>query len=182
MKLWIDAGHGASNRKPGVYDPGACAGGLEEADIALTWALTGKWVARGLGIDVFLTRDDEGDPSPVDGRAGKAYAAGCTHGISLHCNAGPILAAGTETFYRNERSRLWVADINRHAVKALGTKNRGIKTESLSQHTSIAVLGFPGGPMALLELGFITNTGDRKRLLSRDARVAFWTEFLKGVR
>lgn len=32
MKLAIDPGHGNANKAAGQYDPGACAGGVAEAD------------------------------------------------------------------------------------------------------------------------------------------------------
>lgn len=76
MKLAIDPGHGMSNRKPGVYDPGACAGGYAEAEIALAWALTGKHIAKEFGIEVWLSRDDNTDPDPVGTRDNRAAAPG----------------------------------------------------------------------------------------------------------
>ncbi len=44
MKICLDSGHGHGNRKIGVYDPGAVAAGIAEADIALQWALSGRWI------------------------------------------------------------------------------------------------------------------------------------------
>lgn len=38
-RICLDAGHGMSNRTPGVFDPGADAGGVREAGVALDWAL-----------------------------------------------------------------------------------------------------------------------------------------------
>ncbi len=38
-RICLDAGHGMSNRTPGVFDPGAVAGGVRKADVALDWAL-----------------------------------------------------------------------------------------------------------------------------------------------
>jgi N-acetylmuramoyl-L-alanine amidase len=48
-------------------------------------------------------------------------------------------------------------------VNALGTHNRGVKTESASQHARLAVLNFPRA--VLIELGFIDHAGDRALLL-----------------
>jgi N-acetylmuramoyl-L-alanine amidase len=42
LKIALDAGHGYENRQQGSYDSGAVGGGIQEADIALQWALTGK--------------------------------------------------------------------------------------------------------------------------------------------
>lgn len=179
LRLGIDPGHGLNNRRPGVYDPGAVAGGVAEADVVLSWALTLKFVAARMGLRVTLTRDTpEGDP--VWARAGELQRAGCTHLLSLHCNAGGVLATGTETFYRDEEDKAFAAVVQRHALAATGLRDRGLKHESRTQHKRLAVLGFDG-PAVLLETGFITNARDRKRLLSRDVRLAFATSFLSEL-
>jgi N-acetylmuramoyl-L-alanine amidase len=175
VKLCIDAGHGASNRRTGVYDPGAVSpSGTTEADVVLLWALTGKHIlASEFGIDVFLTRADDRDPNPVGGRDDEAEAADCTHFISLHCNAASGTASGTETFYRDGADKSFALKVQAAAVAVLGLKDRGIKSESVSQHGSLAVFGFDG-PAALLEIGFIDHPVDRQKMLSRDNRIAFW--------
>ena len=103
IKLCIDPGHGYSNRVPGRYDPGATSAGVTEADIVLQWALTLKWVCGKRGVQVFLTRDDDRDPTPVGSRDNKAEAAGCTHFISLHCNSGG--GTGSKRFIGTRRIR-----------------------------------------------------------------------------
>lgn len=177
MKLCIDAGHGNSNRKNGVYDPGATYGKDTEADIALQWALTGKWVAAERGIPVFLTRDDDSDPTPVSTRDNRAEQANCTHFLSLHCNAANGKAHGTETFYRDTRDKALAHQVQQAALQALDLRDRGLKSEAASQHTQLAIFDF-NGPAALLELGFIDASAelapDRGRLKDRDRRVAFW--------
>lgn len=174
MKLCIDPGHGFANRRPGVYDPGAMSFGHAEADIALQWALTGKWVLTRGGIAVWLTRDDDSDPDPVGTRDDRAEAAGCTHFLSLHCNAADTgLIHGTETFYRDEADRKWAKFVQNAALAALGGHDRGVKPEGDSQHNRLAVFDFDG-PCALLELGFITNPMDRQQMLLRTNRVKFW--------
>lgn len=170
MKLCIDPGHGMGNRNPGTYDPGAVSSGVAEADIALAWALTIKHVFREAGIEVFLTRDDASDITPVGKRDDRAKAAGCTHFLSLHCNAGTVAATGTETFYRDDMA--WARSVNDLAVGVMLLKNRGVKHESQTQHDRLAVMDFPG-KACLLEIGFITHPTDRARMLMRDNRVKF---------
>ncbi|MGC4043505.1 MAG: N-acetylmuramoyl-L-alanine amidase [Armatimonas sp.] len=177
MKLCIDPGHGNSNRKSGVYDPGAEYGKDTEAAIVLEWALTGKWIAKERGIPVFLTRDDDSDPTPVSTRDDRAEQAGCTHFLSLHCNAASGSAHGTETYYRDSQDKAFAQKIQQAALKALELRDRGLKTESDSQHTRLAVLDFKG-PASLLELGFIDANAeiapDRGRLKDRNRRITFW--------
>jgi N-acetylmuramoyl-L-alanine amidase len=177
IKLCIDAGHGYANRRPGVYDPGAVAGSVTEADIALAWAITGQWMARRLGIETYLTRDDDSDPSPVGQRDDRAEASDCTHFISLHCNCATGNATGTETFYRSEADKALAKIAQGAALQALGLADRGLKSESASQHSRLAIFDFDGAA-CLLEIGFIDRKSDRDKMLLRENRIAFWEKLL----
>ncbi|NJK44619.1 MAG: N-acetylmuramoyl-L-alanine amidase [Pleurocapsa sp. SU_196_0] len=172
MKIALDPGHGNQNVSD-EYDPGAVGGGLEEADIALAWAITGKWVLNQMGIDVWLTRDDDSDPTPLMSRDERAEAQGCTHYISLHCNAAGLTATGTEVFYRDAADKRWAGLVLGAAVGALKLRNRGLKTEDQSPRDRLHVLDFRGSA-CLLELGFISSPWDRPRLVNRTNRIAFW--------
>ncbi len=90
MKVCIDPGHGMSNRQMGIFDPGATHvenGFLfQEADIVLRYGLALKDVFRANQIDVFMTRDDATDHTPLRSRAKMAEDAGCKVLISLHIN------------------------------------------------------------------------------------------------
>lgn len=171
-RLCIDPGHGFANTAPGVYDPGAVGGGLAEADIALQWALAVKFVFLQHGEVVFLTRHDDHEPDPVGRRDNLAAEAGCSHFVSIHCNAGSVLATGTECYYRHGKHPEWAKSVLACAVKAMGRRDRGLHTEGESQHPRLAVMNFPG-PVCLVELGFITNKADRLRLTDRQVRLAF---------
>lgn len=176
IKICLDAGHGMSNRSSGVYDSGATAAGVAEADVALSWVLAGRWLAPQYGIEVFLTRDDDRDPDPVGSRDDRAEAAGCDYFLSIHCNAANGRASGTETYYRDAADKTFAAWVQAAAVAAVGSKDRGLKSEGESQHPRLAVMDFDG-PAALLETGFLDHPGDRAKVLSRDVRVAFWRAF-----
>ena len=171
MKVCIDPGHGMSNRTSGVYDPGAThtegATRHQEADIALLYGLALKDVLRARTIPVFMTRDDATDAAPVGHRAAEAAAAGCTLFISFHLNDFEDDAAnGTETLYRSAGNLGFAQQIQSAVLGTLGLRDRGCK-----ERTDLAVLRF-NGPAALIELGFITNDGDRARVMSPAARVA----------
>jgi N-acetylmuramoyl-L-alanine amidase len=168
-----------SNRTPGKYDPGAVGGGLQEADIALQWALTGKWMCQQAGIPVYLTRDDDSDHNPVGVRDEKAEINYCTHFISLHCNAGG--GTGIETFYRDAEDKAFASEIQSAVLRATGGTNRGIKHESQTQHDRLAVMDF-NGPCALLELGFIDNETDRRWLTRRESRIQFWSLLIGALK
>lgn len=169
MKLCIDPGHGMSNAVNGRYDPGAVSAGVSEADIVLLLALTLKAKCHAAGIKFWMTRDDATDSTPVGTRDDRALAAGCTHFLSLHCNSSAnILATGTETIYRNGKDFSKI--VQACGLYAIGRRDRGTKTEA-QLGRSLAVLAFPQS--ALLEIGFISNAEDRRRMLDRQRRIDF---------
>ncbi len=179
MKLAIDPGHGNWSRRPMSFDPGAVGNGFREADIALQWALTGKFLCEKADIEVFLTRPDNEFRAPLGKRVQRAKEAGCDYLISIHCNSFNAHSTGVETFYRSG------ADFASYAqsalLKATGLRNRGLKHESQSQHSSLAILG-GGLTSCLIEIGFISNPNDVKVMTSRDVRVAFWNDFIETLR
>lgn len=182
MKLCIDPGHGMANKSAGVYDPGAVAGGFNEADIVLQWALTGKWVLQQAGLECWLTRDDDSDQAPLADRVHQARQAGCNLYIALHCNAAVDPGAtGTETYYRDDIDKQLAAVVQGAALEALYLRDRGLRTEGQSQHARLAVLEFTG-PACLVELGFISNPGDRARLLERNRRIKFWEQLVQSLK
>jgi N-acetylmuramoyl-L-alanine amidase len=184
MKVCLDAGHGFGNAIYGKFDPGAVGGGITEESIALQWALTGKWVFERMGIPVFLTRTSDEDANPVGGRDDQARAAGCTHFLSLHCNAAGFLTRGTETIYRDSNDKRFAELVQAAAMKAVKSRDRGVKQESSiirnGKPLRLSVMDF-APPAALLEIGFITNTLDRRIMLSRSVRIAYFEMLGKAL-
>ncbi|MBU1568409.1 MAG: N-acetylmuramoyl-L-alanine amidase [Proteobacteria bacterium] len=171
MKSCIDPGHGMSNRKLGIYDPGAThfENGFEyqEASIALRYGLALKDVLRAQQLDVFMTRDDETDHTPVGRRASMAKAAGCDVLISLHLNDfDDDTANGLEVLYGNPGSKALAQKLQDALVDVTKIRNRKIK-----MRTDLAVLKFEGTAV-LVELGFIANDQDREKLLNAQIRDA----------
>ena len=169
-KLCIDAGHGLSNTKPGVFDSGAAFGGFREADIALQWALTVKQFCVDAGIPFFLTRPDNATPDPVGRRDDIAEKAGCSHFLSIHLNEGG--GTGCEAFYRDAVDSAWAKVCLGAVISATGLVNRGAKREGESQHSRLAVFDFDG-PCTLVEIGFVDNLTDRSLILLKETRAAF---------
>lgn len=151
--ICIDPGHGMGNRRPGVYDPGATVnapppnGGkpreYSEAVIVMMWADMLRTLLMAAGHKVIRTRVDAADPAPVGRRSEVARKHGCDVFVSLHCNAANGVANGTETFYRGPENLALATRANDAVVAGLGTRNRGVKTEQQSQHSTLAVLAFP---------------------------------------
>jgi len=173
MKVAIDPGHGMGNAEAGVFDPGATrkTGGetFAEADIVLRYGLTLKKVFEDRGVEVFMTRTSSADSAPVGRRATRAATAGCTHFISLHLNSdGGTQANGLEVEFRDDTKDKPLADkVQRKLLAVTGFKDHGN-----DKRTNLAVLKFKPGPAVLIELGFITNDGDRNFLLKGENRDA----------
>ena len=185
MKICIDPGHGMSNKKSGLLDSGATSNnGITEKDVALLWALTLKYYLTKAGIPVFLTRTNDTDIDIISTRDDRAEAEGCTHFISLHCNDGESRATGTETYYRDTEDKDFANVVQKMAIDVLNLKDRGLKTEHDSQHSRLAIFDFDG-PACLLELGYISNSNDRTKMLDINSRVKFaerLAEYLKGIK
>lgn len=158
----IDPGHGLGNRRPGVFDPGATSNGVREADVVMKWTNELRSILRSQGHRVIRTRAHPGDPAHVGQRAGIARQYSGDIMLSLHCNAFNGTAQGTETFYRGSSNLILATQINQAVVAALGTVNRGAKTERQSQHARLAVMDFQ--PTFLIEVGFIDHPGDRAKM------------------
>ena len=180
MKLCIYPGHGFENVRAGRYDSGATYNGTAEADITLQWGITGKWLAKELGVPVWLTRTSDTDPAPVGSRDDRAELAGCTHFLAVHCNSFDGTATGTETLYRDSQDLALAEMVQRAALDTLKLKDRGVKPEGASQHSRLAVFDFDG-PACLVELGFIDRYADRNAMLERDNRIAFWAKVYKSL-
>ena len=171
--ICVDPGHGMSNSKNNVYDPGAVhteAGVLyHEATIALRYGLTLKDILRARGVPVFMTRDDETDDAPVGQRATNARNAGCSIYISLHLNSsadGSDGPNGVEVLYRDDADSPLARRLRDAVLQASGLEKRSNK-----KRPDLAVLKFQG-PAALIELGFIRNDKDRNTLLNPQKRLA----------
>jgi N-acetylmuramoyl-L-alanine amidase len=164
----LDPGHGMSNRKRGVYDPGAVSNGIAEATIAMDWANELRTILQSRKFRVIRTRIDAKDPAPVSRRDDIAVSYGGDVMLSLHCNATTGSASGTEVFYRGSDDKAMAAKLSAAVSTALGTKNRGAKTEAQSQHSALAVMEFD--KCWLIELGFIDNPGDRAKMLDPTLR------------
>ena len=181
MKVCIDPGHGNYNTGP-RFDSGATADQAKEADVCLSWALTLKHVLTQNGIEVFMTRDDNTDKTPVGQRDNRAEQAGCTHFISIHCNASADSRAnGTEGYYRDNKDKALAQIVYDCMTGAMNSGKRGLKPEGSSQHNRLAVFDFDG-PCTLIEIGFITNQSDRDKMLKTVTRLAFADALVKRLK
>ena len=150
----IDPGHGGK-------DPGAVSGGVQEKDIALAVAL--KIGALLTGYEVVYTRDEDVYVGLAE-RALIANQAQADLFVSVHCNSAPSASAnGMEVYVHTTRgaaSTRAAHAIYDRLLPASGFRGRGVKANDY------AVLRETVMPAVLVELGFVSNEGDRAKLIS----------------
>lgn len=160
MRLMLDPGH------TGQSDPGAVAGGVREADIALDVARRVADLLQGApGIEVHLTRTTHGDlavpytqRTDLQARCDLANAWPADLFLSIHCNAASNPDAyGLET-YIHTNAPAATEEIGRSlhtALAPLARADRGLK------RANFHVLRETRMSAVLVELGFLTNAQDR---------------------
>lgn len=156
--IWIDAGHGQDNVTVGKYDPGAFAGQVSEAV-----------VVRGVADFVMLPASTASHaamghlPARIAWQRGRV-APKVDLLVSLHMNAGG--GTGTECLYATTKPELrpLAAELSRRFSEALGLKDRGAKGDDEGQHSKLGILRVPGVRSLLLEMGFIDNPEDLRKV------------------
>lgn len=170
MRVCIDAGHG-------MPDPGAIGAiGLREVDVTLLCTTAMAVRLEAMGHQVVLTRDGKNalhNDKSIDLAARVKVANGtkCDCFISIHCNAAADrLANGSEIWHhpRSVGGKRLAEYLQAALVKAGQLRDRGVKTSD-----GLAVLRLTAMPAALVELGFISNSEEEKRLSN--------PEWLSGV-
>ncbi len=173
MKICIDPGHS------GPVEPGACAGGVTEAEVNLR---VSKILARMLekaGHKVKLTREKEIDNDDLTWRAEVAWQFCADIFISIHCNAAASPSAhGTEVWYyeTSENAHALARCIQAALVDNCRTADRGAKSNDY-----YTVLQETSCPAVLVELAFLTNDQDREMLTDRFLQRQFAVGIVNGV-
>lgn len=158
VKVVIDAGHGGS-------DGGAVRDGVVEK--TLTLSIIDKF-RKGLeeqGGCVILTRPNDVFYG-LDERVGLALSVNADMFISVHVNAVPEQKSdvhGVQTFYTTDVSKPLASFIQQSLVDKLKVPDLGIHQRDLYVTKNTGTL-----PSALTEVGFITNSQERKLLASSD--------------
>lgn len=155
----IDAGHGGK-------DPGASSKSLNEKTVVLKVAKLVEGKLNKAGAKVLLTRSNDTflELEQRTAFAKKHYAETF---VSIHVNAaGSTAAKGAEVFYDSstnpnaKESRLLASKIQSNLVKNANMYDRGVKDQRfyVIRNNNVAAV--------LVELGFITNPDDFKKLSS----------------
>ena len=161
----LDAGHGGK-------DPGALTSAVKEKDLALTiiYKFAKEYFnSTGSAIKAYWTRSDDTYIALAD-RAAFASQVEADLFISLHMNAASAQTAkGLEVLYGSNNeftmsgldSKEMAAIFKKQLIDDLSMTDRGIK-----DRPNLVVLKSNEVPAVLIELGFITNSEDLKKLMT----------------
>lgn len=167
----LDPGHGFNNKYDNKLDPGAIYPinsknpEFKEADIVLKQAKKIKQMLEIKGYEVYLTRNDAKESTPLNLRTKLAEKLNADLFVSLHCNGFEDDSVyGQEVFY-NEKGKepaQYVQSSLLREIKKTGfkTRDRGIKTANYEVlKTAI--------PAVHVEPGFLRNENDKKFLTDK---------------
>lgn len=171
MKICIDAGHGG-------HDSGATNGDFKEKDLALQIALELNTKLLPF-VDTVLTRSTDIDIE-LDKRSVIANNNFCDLFLSIHLNAATNKQAnGIETLvYKNTGEVKRLAELVQSSlISILDAKDRGIK-----ERPELSVLKGTKMPALLVEVGFISNDAELKKLNTKEYRNNISTGISEAIR
>ncbi|WEG16718.1 N-acetylmuramoyl-L-alanine amidase [Alkalihalophilus pseudofirmus] len=154
----VDAGHGG-------HDPGAVAAsnGLREKDFNLAVALKLQRRLEAAGARVIMTRTTDVFLTLTE-RANIANRNSADAFISIHANAGPSSAHGSETYWNRNHasadSKRLAESIQSEMIAKLNTRNRGVKEGNFT------VIQTSRMASVLVEVGFLSNAEEARKLAS----------------
>lgn len=175
--MCLSAGH-----VPGV-DPGACSGGLQEADLNVKIVKMGAEVLRKHGVGVLEVPDTltlNQSITWVNERKDQIDLV-----VDVHCNAGG--GSGVESWHYDNRNGEGKesAKLAQFLVDALAVEtllaNRGIHDETTNRWGRLGIVHNTVPLAALVECGFIDNETDRKLLKSDDGLFRFAKGLARGI-
>jgi N-acetylmuramoyl-L-alanine amidase len=157
----LDPGHGGD-------DPGAIGNGLYEKEVVLDVGIKTREMMKNAGARIVMTRANDVFIT-LTNRAKIGNNSNGDSFISIHANSYPGSSPnGSETYwndiYSSAQSQALAAEIQTVLVKKLQTYNRGVK------EADFYVIKYVKIPAVLVELGFISNPEDAKKLASQTYR------------
>ena len=160
----IDAGHGGK-------DGGAEKSGVLEKDIDLAIVLALKELldASEANIKVYYTRTDDSNPSYAN-RVGLANKSGADLFISIHNNSYKRSSSikGTEVMYSESFEGDFTSERLAEICMEELTETLGSRDRGLLEGDSIYIINHSEVPVALVEVGFMTNKEELKLLNSEE--------------
>lgn len=171
----IDPGHGGKDS--GITG----SSGVTEKDVDLSVALKAGSILEQSGIKVIYTRKDDNitwEKDDMKSRFGVSSIEEADYVVSIHCNlAGNNDANGVETYYLSgdPKAENLADNIQKKIVSYTGIRDRGIKTGSYPELTSVNV------PSTKVILGFLNNPEEEKKLGSVDMQNKYAEAIAAGI-
>ena len=166
LKQFISAGHNNA-------DPGAVSGGNKEADI--TKIIRNAIAENAKSTEIILDKDFETNRQ-YQGRI-KPGAGSVIFDIHLNASSNSKVS-GVECFVnkkdfanKNSLSFKMATEFCKVYSEILGIPNRGVKTESSSQHSRIGILNLGAGISVLVEVDFITSQKAVDNIIAHKNRI-----------
>lgn len=169
----IDAGHGGE-------DEGCAKEGIWEKDINLAIAKLAEDKLNGMGYRVVMTREDDVYISKEE-RVEKANACGADIYVSIHQNTFEDESAeGMESWYNGndgggESKRL------AQLVYRKTLENTGAVTRELREDAQLYVTRETAMPSCLIETGFLSNRGEREKLVTPEYQQQIAEGIAQGI-
>jgi N-acetylmuramoyl-L-alanine amidase len=164
-KILIDAGHGG-------YDPGAVYGSRDEKDITLSISRKVYKYLSEAGIQAYMTRTEDRYISLAE-RVEISNTIEPAVFVSIHANAlatNPNMD-GLQTYYYSPAGYKLASAIHKQLIRDIGMPDRRVRK------AAFWVCKYTKAPSILLELGFMTNDSERKKLLTD----SYQTELAKSI-
>ena len=166
----IDPGHGGN-------DGGTSNGDIIEKDVNLAISLKLAELLENKGVKVFLTREDD-DFLSLEERAYHSNQATGDFFISLHCNyfEDDASITGFETFYpKNADADIYAENIAKAAEESGVIDVRGAKENNYYVTRKVEM------DAILVEMGFLSNDEESKKLASEDYQNTLAEVISKGI-
>jgi len=167
-KVVLDPGHGGT-------DYGAIREGINEKDLTLDMTQRVTSILKSKGYKVAMTRSDD-TYLDLQERCDFTEAENPEIFVSIHVNSAVAKDPyGIETHYYHEESKELADIIQKHLVKNIDTKNRGVLKSKfyVINHTDV--------PAVLVETGFLSNASERASLITDKRKQATAKAIADGI-
>lgn len=160
LKVVIDPGHGGR-------DPGAISEGVSEKMVTLPIARRVIAKLKALGVHVIPTRTGDTYPT-LNARADLANRRRADLFVSIHANSAPRKsAAGVEILYRADGNRGRSSRrLATAVVDAIIARTQANNRRARADSRGLRVLKRTRMPAILVEVGFLSNAAERRRLVT----------------
>ena len=167
-KVVIDPGHGGT-------DYGAIREGINEKDITMDLSQRVAAILKSKGYKYALTRTED-IYLGLQERCDFTETENPQIFVSIHVNSAVATDPyGIETHYYHEESKELADVIQKHLIKSIDTKDRGVLKSKfyVINHTDV--------PAVLVETGFISNPSERAELITEKRKQATAKAIAEGI-